>query len=116
MFSAPLTPLSSTESSNPADWRSLPRKARAERHTVMKLMRMTRVQAAALTRLAEERGESEAEVMRKLVAREVGTVLEGRGDTGLRPSKLETAFTSAFMKAMLRNAKREIRERRASRR
>jgi hypothetical protein len=75
-------------------------------------LRTTRRQKEALRLMASQRGESEAYVLRCLIDREAKAVLEGQSGAGLPPSRKETDFATAFVKALIRNAKSELKQRR----
>jgi len=88
------------------DWRSEPRKSPAERFCCALYARVTRQDLEDLRQIASQRGESQAETIRSMIAREAQVVLKGQSDAQMRPTRNEHEGALAILGAMLRNARR----------
>jgi hypothetical protein len=88
------------------DWRSEPRKSQAERFCCALYARVTRQDMENLRLIASQRGESLAETIRSMIAREAKVVLKGQSDAQLRSSRNENEGALAIFGAFLRNARR----------
>jgi hypothetical protein len=58
--------------------------------------------------IANQRGESEAQVLRSMITREAATTLEGKPDAELPPSKVKTDLAMALLKSWLKTAKQSV--------